>query len=165
MTVLEGRISGSISIPAPARGATCGSGGHGGRPAHFNSRPCERGDVTIGRHSASGTYFNSRPCERGDSRNLKSALKDWRFQFPPLREGRPGPITASLRACLLFQFPPLREGRPAFCSPPEIDAFDFNSRPCERGDSAAQQALRIIRFQFPPLREGRRISGLPYSVA
>ena len=80
-----------ISILAPARGATRHAQ-DAGRGAHFNSRPCERGDAPSfcacrscfkfqfsplreGRRWLRGLrshqlHFNSRPCERGD-RNRK----------------------------------------------------------------------------------------------
>ena len=60
----------TISILAPARGAT----------------------VTIGLHSAIGTYFNSRPCERGDLSLSSSTSSVYLFQFSPLREGRHSPL-------------------------------------------------------------------------
>ena len=35
--------------------------------------------------------------------------------------------------------------------------FDFNSRPCVRGDSSrARRSLCWLLFQFTPLREGRQ---------
>ena len=54
-------------------------------------------------------YFNSRPCERGDKNAVITRIM-FRFQFSPLREGRPH--VRCIKA-------------------PHID---FNSRPCERGD-------------------------------
>ena len=56
------------------------------------------------------------------------------FQFTPLREGRPIPLSTASRV-RLFQFTPLREGRPRFLR---------------------QQEARQPQFQFTPLREGRR---------
>ena len=123
----------SISIHAPARGATDVLGRQEVQTEYFNSRPCERGDwvsildETIGEpisihapaRGATWTqrfrrlhrrYFNSRPCERGD-------VSVW------------------------------RRG---------TDAPDFNSRPCERGDDAVERHYTHSLFQFTPLREGRR---------
>ena len=57
----------------------------------------------------------------------------YKFQFTPLREGRPR-APARQAARTLFQFTPLREGRPVgrvvFLS---FVAFHFNSRPSARG--------------------------------
>ena len=102
------------------------------------------------------------------------------FQFSPLREGRQRlfraldlgdsiSILAPARGatkmlntiCIegrLFQFSPLREGRPGNSGAlPGI--VDFNSRPCERGDTQIfiSSHTRLI-FQFSPLREGRRLA-------
>ena len=78
-----------------------------------------------------------------------------------------------------FQFPPLREGRPVWHRLNGRSGLYFNSRPCARGDGASTSILSLemdisipapargatyygdaiacaIVFQFPPLREGRR---------
>ena len=102
----------------------------------------------------------------------------WTFQFPPLREGRPG-LRLPGNRLPGFQFPPLREGR-QFAKYFMVSSSYFNSRPCERGDLAfvayvamdisisipapARGATKevytfdpdLAEFQFPPLREGRR---------
>ena len=126
-------ITNRISILAPARGAT--------QPVQV--RPVLLRD------------FNSRPCERGDCIAGTSGAWCGRFQFSPLREGRP---RSSSRAAsfLTFQFSPLREGR--HCGVAEnATTQNFNSRPCERGDRRCATAWRAGgRFQFSPLREGRR---------
>ena len=55
-----------------------------------------------------------------------------RFQFTPLREGRPLRDVGAYHVAV-FQFTPLREGRLAV--PLEVaPGSDFNSRPCVRGD-------------------------------
>ena len=57
-----------------------------------------------------------------------------------------------------FQFTPLREGRPQGRAPGPREHY-FNSRPCGRGDVLLVHTEQIqIVFQFTPLREGRRIS-------
>ena len=123
------------------------------------------------------TYFNSRPCERGDRESKKEFLRKREFQFTPLREGRHHQCEAGGHPAV-FQFTPLREGRP-LPPPGNFCNFDFNSRPCERGDkmrpglnekgqrisihAPARGAtlgmlnlvLRQFQFQFTPLREGR----------
>ena len=78
-----------ISIHAPARGATCLSWMAARRRLNFNSRPCERGDVI-----KEDTF----------------ALYQIKFQFTPLREGRPLEAT-EYPLTRIFQFTPLREGR------------------------------------------------------
>ena len=60
----------SISIHAPARGATSVGIRHTGNQSNFNSRPCERGDLHQQFFYYILLYFNSRPCERGDSIRL-----------------------------------------------------------------------------------------------
>ena len=79
-----------------------------------------------------GGNFNSRPCVRGDEVPLEECGLLGKFQFTPLREGRP---FSPRNGCpfMLFQFTPLREGRPR--------------KRC---------GLRVQSlFQFTPLREGR----------
>ena len=61
-----------ISIPAPARGATDGPGAAAASSPYFNSRPCERGDVTHHGDVLHNLHFNSRPCERGDERKRRA---------------------------------------------------------------------------------------------
>ena len=97
-----------ISIHAPPRGAT------------FLRVGCKK-----------MSDFNSRPSARGDGVSASTMARTAKFQFTPLREGRPTPprrsasaaisihapprgatiIAANLSASGLFQFTPLREGR------------------------------------------------------
>ena len=100
-----------------------------------------------------------------------------KFQFTPLREGRPVTVPDGWMA-YSFQFTPLREGRRVLVTmciihrsisihaPPRgatcvgydvhYTSVDFNSRPSARGDRAASGVLdHRQRFQFTPLREGR----------
>ena len=159
----EGRLVGmslttqnsTISIPAPPRGAT-------GNWA----RKIKTIDISI-------------PAPpRGATLACDVLASYWEFQFPPLREGRPG-FAAGKIAQKTFQFPPLREGRRIPNAPLRQGKFHFNSRPSARGDGAgcclANRFLHFNsrpsargdraggsrrshqrRFQFPPLREGRR---------
>ena len=99
----------------PLREGRHGSDG-AGRPGGdgFNSRPCERGDRIPARDRRYFSCFNSRPCERGDrqyadaeekifvsihapargaTRPARRKIQGLRFQFTPLREGRPQPVT------------------------------------------------------------------------
>ena len=78
-----------------------------------------------------------------------------RFQFTPLREGRP-PCRKSNVFVRRFQFTPLREGRLGRCGG-ERNNFDFNSRPSARGDRIGMiMPSPYAVFQFTPLREGRQ---------
>ena len=55
----------------------------------FNSRPCVRGDPAPHFAVEPRSSFNSRPCVRGDRQYKKYKLAAGKFQFTPLREGRP----------------------------------------------------------------------------
>ena len=78
-----------ISIHAPPRGATCEVGGE---------------DVTV--------HISIHAPPRGATACSSPRLRQHRFQFTPLREGRRHPASLSSQACR-FQFTPLREGRPS----------------------------------------------------
>ena len=55
-----------------------------------------------------------------------------------------------------FQFTPLREGRPQMLSR-TIFSSNFNSRPSARGDLTEYNSVTGLKlFQFTPLREGRQ---------
>ena len=77
----------SISIHAPAGGATLPGPLLLQLIAYFNSRPCGRGDLYQRLYHSSALNFNSRPCGRGDGFGSMSAAGSI-FQFTPLREGR-----------------------------------------------------------------------------
>ena len=121
-----------ISIPAPARGAKGCCPSPSSPPCYFNSRPRERGDLY--------TFITPRqigisipaPARGATEKQARRAMMQV-FQFPPLREGR-RMICLCPIASTAFQFPPLREGRPAVDKAVQV-AGDFNSRPCERGDT------------------------------
>ena len=78
------------------------------------------------------------------------------FQFPPLREGRRKSSTLNRRKSL-FQFPPLREGRhKQLVTKGDADVISIHAPP--RG--ATQQVAHMqhnAQFQFTPLREGRHV--------
>ena len=143
----------SISIPAPARGATP-SAACWGHCCRFQFPPLREG-----RRAANpgpdrqGVDFNSRPCARGDCYGINGVL-EVPISIPAPARGAtltlldiaripfisiPAPARGATRAAWkrlvknLFQFPPLREGR----------------------HSAHPIARHISLFQFPPLREGR----------
>ena len=82
----------------------------GQRRGYFNSRPSARGDGFVAfllRGGLISIHAPPRGATRPDQKNPAAS----RFQFTPLREGRP---TIELKGCgrLIFQFTPLREGRP-----------------------------------------------------
>ena len=70
---------------------------------------------------------------RGATVSVREASDMVIFQFPPLREGRPG-INTPDDITKLFQFPPLREGRLVSWLVYSATLY-FNSRPSARGDS------------------------------
>ena len=66
------------------------------------------------------------------------------------------PVRAPCAGCR-FQFTPLREGRPKSLIICNCSIPYFNSRPCGRGDPRDTQVSPLsYEFQFTPLREGRR---------
>ena len=104
-----------ISIPAPARGATR-------QFARFMeesriSIPAPARGATPGRtHALYGRiYFNSRPCERGDTPSYLAADGTIKFQFPPLREGRPARLLAEQTQSSISIPAPARGATPIFC--------------------------------------------------
>ena len=81
-----------------------------------------------------------------------------KFQFTPLREGRPTTSCAVTRRTNFNSRPCGRGDRAALTWAP-CNLY-FNSRPCGRGDTAAQTAtIHGCVFQFTPLREGRQLYG------
>ena len=109
----------SISIHAPPRGATQTSSATSRRKRYFNSRPSARGDHALAQR------------HRLDK----------------------------------FQFTPLREGRPTWHESAEF-LLHFNSRPSARGDTRNRRhCWQWQRFQFTPLREGRRAAAAQSSAA
>ena len=104
-------------------------------------------------------HFNSRPSARGDYKiPLPSPISSISIHAPPR-----GATKCTPNSCysVRFQFTPLREGRPAASSSP-ITSFYFNSRPSARGDEELELIGKIVnQFQFTPLREGRLIFAFP----
>ena len=166
---------GRISIHAPAGGATRGCERR--QPAHrFQFTPLREGRRQQNAEKRNHAYFNSRPCGRGDAVQHDNFL--WQgisihapaggatpssgriaqlylFQFTPLREGRQK-LRVSTQRLPLFQFTPLREGRRIDLDRHFCHGFNFNSRPCGRGDAVGVEHIgAALLFQFTPLREGR----------
>mgnify|MGYP007084584875 CR=1 FL=1 len=145
-----------ISIHAPPRGATIpppvvyrwikyfnsrpsarGDGFSFSFPSlrqHFNSRPSARGDRADLRSNQRGDGdFNSRPSARGDRIERTALLLPGRFQFTPLREGRPpSPQVYAGGAEISIHAPP--RGATGRKEQGRRCRTHFNSRPSARGD-------------------------------
>ena len=109
----------SISIHAPARGATSHFFTDIKNLYYFNSRPCARGDGADERLPGGQNHFNSRPCARGDITIFTAITRSANFNSRPCARGD-GEV-ASVADCCIFQFTPLREGR--LQKQPNIMAF------------------------------------------
>ena len=81
-----------------------------------------------------------------------------RFQFTPLREGRPMTRNAGMRLSSYFNSRPSARGdhqRQEY----RWRGYYFNSRPSARGDQMYHNCQANGLFQFTPLREGRHNGG------
>ena len=143
----------TISIHAPAGGATLSPAHRTCRSIHFNSRPCGRGDSAIFVENRRTEISIHAPAGGATNTSRKRRRRQNISIHAPA-----GGATSGSPTC----------GRPAFY---------FNSRPCGRGDrerlrAAAGSAIsihapaggatwpgmmkaRLKQFQFTPLREGR----------
>ena len=150
--LLRHRAAQGISIHAPPRGAT-DAAARSPAPPEISIHAPPRGATIPTNCIISHWHFNSRPSARGDLRSWKPTRRSGRFQFTPLREGRPSQKSIT----------------------PVGDYF--NSRPSARGDgfgpfvlvgglisihapprgatSCSSTAFMPSLFQFTPLREGR----------
>ena len=147
--------TGTISIHAPPRGATSQASYAASQEAAISIHAPPRGATQLASASASCDTISIHAPPRGATKSFRSlSSPPRRFQFTPLREGRP--LVAG------------RSRRPAY----------FNSRPSARGDGKAAlpglageisihapprgatllvaHAVNRRKFQFTPLREGRR---------
>ena len=148
------------------------------RTGNFNSRPSARGDVAgytyrrlydiISIHApprgATLPLFRVRQVQdisihappRGATVDqYEHVTINGKFQFTPLREGRPA-LPLSAQTVRQFQFTPLREGRPdvTFYRSGQY-AISIHAPP--RGATRLMRyRIRFKSFQFTPLREGRR---------
>ena len=133
----EGRLQGGP-------GAPCGP--------DFNSRPCERGDDLI-HIDDTPTAISIHAPARGATRQPRSARHRPAISIHAPARGATQSETRRIIS-LGFQFTPLREGRPRKISK-HFRARDFNSRPCERGDSCTSLALRmLLYFNSRPCERG-----------
>ena len=124
-----------ISIHAPPRGATGMDGLQAQQLQDFNSRPSARGDAT-GYLGQGDKSISIHAPPRGATQNESAPRALYKFQFTPLREGRPLSVP-SKNTIFPFQFTPLREGRRAGRSA-TARISHFNSRPSARGDATSQ---------------------------
>ena len=147
-------------------------------PSYFNSRPSARGD----RMEEPMNYkkqISIHAPPRGATEATSSRTSRRRFQFTPLREGRPDKQRRA-RAATTFQFTPLREGRHArilqsganlvisihapprgatrdAVRPPHARHISIHAPPRGATGSAMRRTDAHVLFQFTPLREGRQI--------
>ena len=119
----------------------------------FNSRPCVRGDSPPASSTGRETSFNSRPCVRGDAPRFPVLLWPNRFQFTPLREGRPSCNLLADRSICFNSRPCVRGDAQALRG--AVAKAGFNSRPCVRGDvRAPHTAARPGGFNSRPCVRG-----------
>ena len=124
-----------ISIHAPAGGATI-TLSHVLRKFRISIHAPAGGATRSRRSGQHRSKFQFTPLREGRPLCVPYDAYLLVFQFTPLREGRlrfDGTLNGKLQ---IFQFTPLREGRPTapFKAATEIN---FNSRPCGRGDGSA----------------------------
>ena len=139
---------------------------------YFNSRPSARGDDAHGSYDGMyrdisihapprgatrryalltymPNYFNSRPSARGDD-IITLPCRPCKFQFTPLREGRPSFSVAASPKQNFNSRPSARgDQRASTSSPPKPH---FNSRPSARGDlnRVSKDEAYLISIHAPP---------------
>ena len=120
----------TISIPAPARGATGPAG-------------------SVGRFAI---IFQFPPLREGRPSGVTYAVCSLKFQFPPLREGRRG-ATVKIDDIIHFNSRPCARGDKY-----EIEKikniYYFNSRPCARGDVPHQESDNNYSISIPAPARG-----------
>ena len=145
-----------ISILAPARGATYMEGWKMEKGVYFNSRPCERGDISGRCSFPCAPHFNSRPCERGDGGAVFTIPLTWYFNSRPCERGD----ATGVQSCALHTISILAPARGATLSfRIALPAFVFQFSPLREGRPMTPSALMrsCRKFQFSPLREGRQV--------
>ena len=132
----------SISIHAPPRGAT-------GKRVYFSASSSisihapPRGATALQNTYISVDAISIHAPPRGATlpiRNSRALIA--KFQFTPLREGRPWFYRPHRGHLYKFQFTPLREGRLGIAGA-AAKSVNFNSRPSARGDARARNAPDI----------------------
>ena len=169
-----------ISIHAPPRGATLQARRASGGLSHFNSRPSARGDEKEAEQPFLD-FISIHAPPRGATVLFSLNHSSIKFQFTPLREGRPD-LRRNQRGDGDFNSRPSARGdrrgnehldsnqyfnsRPSARGDLVLPVLpckfgNFNSRPSARGDIKNCHTAPAIKFQFTPLREGRRARRCP----
>ena len=131
-----------ISIHAPPRGATL-------IPIwetqvdKFQFTPLCEGRRYVAGDFLPVQYFNSRPSARGDEKNLRDLRQEEISIHAPPRGATAvnSPVIVPSR----FQFTPLREGRPDM-GLDVSNGLNFNSRPSARGDAKPRRSIGIYFY-------------------
>ncbi len=153
----------TVSIHAPARGATqdgrprrhgrkrfdprpCERGDPATRrplqwPSSFDPRPCERGDRCPAAGASALCCFDPRPCERGDASSMKSGVEATVSIHAPARGATK--VNVGYAHMKSFRSTPLREGRPLAVAASNM-WLGFDPRPCERGDKTPARSCRLL---------------------
>ena len=95
----------AISIHAPPRGATSAAIAQRFATSYFNSRPSARGDTEIIRNLDMVCISIHAP-PRGATPKRREIILGGKFQFTPLREGRPESFAAEARKYISIHAPP-----------------------------------------------------------
>ena len=145
----------SVSIHAPARGATelrpTGPGCIDG----FNPRPRAGGDTSTRICPVATCRFQSTPPRGGRRPSALSMMRDsHRFQSTPPRGGRPAVVVVRLDAAAVFQSTPPRGGRRAASRTAASLLARFQSTPPRGGRPDARQRSRRLEGFNPRPRAG-----------
>ena len=147
------RRSASISIHAPARGATRCATRFWRITILFQFTPLHEGRQTKNKLDIRKENFNSRPCTRGD----KFFSAGFAFDCISIHAPARGATTSGYipERGYQFQFTPLHEGRRQHTVGMVETELYFNSRPCTRGDAANMfEAYEVINFNSRPCTRG-----------
>ena len=151
----------TISIPAPARGATrIRRGNTDCWTINFNSRPCARGDQPANGTPARRSYFNSRPCARGDIHSFCYPRALQYISIPAPARGATKAENDRFRDMCISSPAPARGA--TFPFPYSILLNNISIPAPARGATMGGKFwVMNEKFQFPPLREGRPGCGSP----
>ena len=164
----------TISIPAPARGAT-NTTMLNGFAGVFQFPPLREGrlvrelirknkviiSIPAPARGATGPddggtarhpYFNSRPCERGDQMPPNSAVALFISIPAPARGATRGALRCA-EEHLHFNSRPCERGDSTAVSP-STPCGNFNSRPCERGDAVCASGRENHHISIPAPARG-----------
>ena len=122
-----------VSIHAPARGATRASLTSAPLPSRFNPRPCARGDCSLTARRAGRFCFNPRPCARGDPKCSSRYSRSSCFNPRPCARGDVCHFQNGGVGKVVSIHAPARGATVLFGLEMFFDGR-FNPRPCARGD-------------------------------